>query len=144
VKRPTRGEARRIAVNVARLRDLLRPLQASDRPCLNAPDPAPDRSEGNQVPSGRAANGPARRPQTTPIVQSRRGELETRGMWNHFLIGVLALATGFGLIMIGRPRQGDSPRFLRFNSAPMVYLPAVMVFIAIGIVELFTWALATN
>jgi hypothetical protein len=65
-------------------------------------------------------------------------------MWNHFLIGVLALATGFGLIIIGRPRQGVGPRLLRFESAPTLYPPAVMVFIAIGIAELFAWALATN
>jgi hypothetical protein len=64
-------------------------------------------------------------------------------MWDHFLIGVLALATGFGLIMIGRPRHGISPRFLRFESAPMLS-PAVLVFFAVGIAELFAWALATH
>jgi hypothetical protein len=65
-------------------------------------------------------------------------------MWDHFLISVLALATGFALIMIGRPRHRVGPRFLRFESAPMLYPPAVLVFIAIGIAELFAWALATH
>lgn len=80
--------------------------------------------------------------QATPYSSVLTSELET-GDVDHFLIGVLALAAGFGLFMIGRPRQGVSSRFLRFESAPMLYPPAVFVFIAIGIAELFAWALAT-
>ena len=40
-------------------------------------------------------------------------------MWDDLLIGLLAIATGFGLLMLGLPnRRGESPRFLQGSSLP--------------------------
>jgi hypothetical protein len=57
------------------------------------------------------------------------------------LIAILALAVAVGLFLLGLPnRRAGSPRFLRVHSAPMVYPAVVLVFLAIGIVELVVWA----
>jgi len=66
-------------------------------------------------------------------------------MWEHLLIGLLAVVTGFGLLMLGRPnRRGESPRFLQGSSFPILYPPAVLVFLVVGIAELMAWAATTN
>jgi hypothetical protein len=58
-------------------------------------------------------------------------------MWEHVLIGLLALATGFGLLMLGLPnRRGERPRFLQGSRLPILYPPVVMVFLIVGIAEL--------
>ena len=62
-------------------------------------------------------------------------------MTRDLLIGILSLAAAAVLVVIGRPnRLGKSPRFLQFSAAPMLYPPAVLVFIALGIAELVAWA----
>ena len=62
-------------------------------------------------------------------------------MWDHLLIGLFAIATGFGLLMLGLPnRRGESPRFLRRSSLSILYAPVVLVFLVVGIVELVAWA----
>ena len=39
-------------------------------------------------------------------------------MWDDLLIGLFAIATGFGLLMLGLPnRRGESPRFLQGSSS---------------------------
>ena len=59
------------------------------------------------------------------------------------LIAVISLGLAFGLLLIGMPnRRGDSPRFLQFKAAPMVYPPVVLIFLAIGVVELISWAVS--
>ena len=62
-------------------------------------------------------------------------------MTQDLLIGLLAVAIGAGLLAAGLPnRRGESPRFLQFYAAPMLYPAAVLIFLVIGIVELVAWA----
>jgi hypothetical protein len=53
------------------------------------------------------------------------------------LIGLASLAVAIGLNFVPLPnRRGESPRFLQFQAAPMVYPAVVLVFLAIGVAEL--------
>ena len=46
------------------------------------------------------------------------------------------------LVFIGLPdKDGESPRFLRFNSAMTFYPTIVMIFFAFGVAELLNWYL---
>jgi hypothetical protein len=66
-------------------------------------------------------------------------------MWEHLLIGLLAIATGFGLLMLGSPnRRGGRSRFPQGSWFPALYPPAVMVFLIVGIAELIVWAATTK
>jgi hypothetical protein len=66
-------------------------------------------------------------------------------MSEHLLIGLLAIATGLGLLMLGLPnRRGESPRFLQGSSLPILYPPAVLVFLVVGIAELTAWVATTK
>jgi hypothetical protein len=66
-------------------------------------------------------------------------------MWDHLLIGLFAIATGFGLLMLGLPnRRGESPRFLQGASLSILYAPVVLVFLVVGIAELIAWAATTE
>jgi hypothetical protein len=66
-------------------------------------------------------------------------------MWDHLLIGLFAIATGFGLLMLGLPnRRGESPRFLQGSSLTILYAPVVLVFVVVGIAELIAWAATTE
>ena len=54
-------------------------------------------------------------------------------MWDHLLIGLFAIVTGVGLLMLGLPdRRGESPRFLQGSLSPMLYPPVILVFLARG------------
>jgi hypothetical protein len=62
-------------------------------------------------------------------------------MIQDLLIGIVALIIAAGLFIIGLPNQyGESPRFLQFYAAPMVYPAAVLVFFGLGVAELIPWA----
>lgn len=51
-------------------------------------------------------------------------------------IGLLAIVMAAGLIWAGKPdRAGNSPRFLRFGAAPVLYPPLILVFVALGAAE---------
>jgi hypothetical protein len=64
-------------------------------------------------------------------------------MTQDLLIGIVALATGVGLFAIALPNKyGESPRFLQFYAAPMIYPATVLVFLALGVTELIAWAAA--
>jgi hypothetical protein len=53
-------------------------------------------------------------------------------------IGIAMLLLAALLIYLGRPdREGNSPRFLRFGAALVLYPPAVLVVLAFGAAELF-------
>jgi hypothetical protein len=66
-------------------------------------------------------------------------------MWDHLLIGLFAIATGFGLLMLGLPNsRGESPRFLQGSSLTILYAPVVLVFVVVGIAELIAWAATTE
>ena len=57
------------------------------------------------------------------------------------LIGIVALIIAAGLFLIALPnRYGESPRYLRSYAAPMVYPAAVLIFLALGVAELISWA----
>lgn len=52
-------------------------------------------------------------------------------------IGIVLVAMAIALIVLGLPdRQGNSPRFLRFSAASVLYPPLVLVFIALGTAEI--------
>ena len=58
-------------------------------------------------------------------------------MWEHLLIGLLALVTGFGLLTLGLPnRRGEGPRFLQGSRLPILYPLIVMIFLIVGTAEL--------
>ena len=62
-------------------------------------------------------------------------------MIQDLLIGIVALTIAGGMIVIALPnRYGESPRFLQFYAAPMVYPAAVLIFLALGVAELISWA----
>jgi hypothetical protein len=62
-------------------------------------------------------------------------------MTQDLLIGIVALIAAASLFMVGLPtRHGESPRFLQFYAAPMVYPAVVLIFLALGIAELIVWA----
>jgi hypothetical protein len=69
--------------------------------------------------------------------------LRSRGqdkMTYQLLIGIVALAIGAGLLVIALPnRYGESPRFLQFYAAPMVYPPIVLICVVLGVAELIAW-----
>jgi hypothetical protein len=57
----------------------------------------------------------------------------------HLTIGVVLLAVTAVLIFIGFPkRNGDSPRFLQFGAAIVLYPPLIMITIALGAAEVIT------
>jgi hypothetical protein len=57
------------------------------------------------------------------------------------LVGLVALAVAVVLLVVGLPnRRGESLRFLRSYAAPMLYPAIILVFIAIGVAELISWA----
>jgi hypothetical protein len=62
-------------------------------------------------------------------------------MTQDLLIGIVALVTAAGLFVIALPnRHGESPHFLQFYAAPMIYPAVVLVFLALGVAELSAWA----
>ena len=60
---------------------------------------------------------------------------------NGTITGVVLLAICVALIVYARPNKlGESPRFLQFDAAPMIYTPIVMAFFIFGAAELlYTW-----
>ena len=48
-------------------------------------------------------------------------------------IGVVLLAVGVVLVLIGLPRHGITPRFLRFDAALVLYPGIVMIFLTMGV-----------
>ena len=67
--------------------------------------------------TGEAAD---RRPQCLKCLET------SQSAWFLFVVGVL-------LIIIGIPRHGESPRFLRFEASLVLYPAVVMVFLAFGV-----------
>ena len=57
----------------------------------------------------------------------------------HLTIGVVLLAVTAVLIFVGLPkRNGDSPRFLQFEAAIVLYPPLIMITVALGAAEVIT------
>jgi hypothetical protein len=62
-------------------------------------------------------------------------------MIQDLLVGIVALGIAAGLFVIALPNKyGESPRFLQFYAAPMVYPAVVLVFLTLGLAELIVWA----
>lgn len=60
-------------------------------------------------------------------------------MTEDLVIGAVSLAIAAVLIFLGWPsKSGESPRFLRFQAAMVVYPPIILVFLVGGIAELVT------
>jgi hypothetical protein len=51
-------------------------------------------------------------------------------------IGLVLLIVGVLLIIIGIPKHGQHPRFLRFEASLVVYPAVIMVFLAFGVAML--------
>ena len=65
-------------------------------------------------------------------------------MTQDLLVGLAALAIAIGLFVVGLPNKyGESPRFLQFYAAPMLYPAVVLIFFAIAVAELVAWATPT-
>jgi hypothetical protein len=52
-------------------------------------------------------------------------------------IGFVFIAVGVVLLLIGLPRHGVTPRFLRFDAAVVLYPGFVMIFFALGVAMMF-------
>jgi hypothetical protein len=53
-----------------------------------------------------------------------------------FVVGAAA-----GLFVIALPNKyGGSPRFLQFYAVPSIYPAVVLIFLALGVAELISWA----
>ncbi|MGA8750988.1 MAG: hypothetical protein WB563_19545 [Pseudolabrys sp.] len=65
-------------------------------------------------------------------------------MNNDILIGVVLLAIASGLIFVGLPKAGVSPRFLRFEAAAVLFPPLVLTFLAGGFAELLVGLLRSG
>jgi hypothetical protein len=52
-----------------------------------------------------------------------------------YLIGTALFAAAAVLFFLGLPnRAGESPRFLRFETAPMLYPPLIMALLAFSVI----------
>ena len=58
-------------------------------------------------------------------------------MGSDILVGTASLALAAALVFIGMPdKSGITPRFLRFEIAPLIYPPLILAFLAIGAANL--------
>ena len=56
----------------------------------------------------------------------------------NFAIGAVLLLSAVVLIYLGRPdKEGNSPGFLQFGAALVLYPPAILVVLAFGAAEVF-------
>ena len=54
-------------------------------------------------------------------------------LFGEFAIGVAFVVAAAVLLIIGIPRHGESPRFLRFESSLVLYPPLIMTFLVFGV-----------
>jgi hypothetical protein len=50
-----------------------------------------------------------------------------------FAIGAAFVITAVVLVIIGMPKHGESPRFLRFEASVVLFPPVIMTFLAFGV-----------
>ena len=54
-------------------------------------------------------------------------------MFGDIAIGLVLFVIGVLLVIIGMPKHGESPRFLRWEASLVVYPAVIMVFLAFGV-----------
>ena len=54
-------------------------------------------------------------------------------MLGDIAIGLVLFVIGVLLIIIGIPKHGESPRFLRFEASLVIYPGVIMIFLAFGV-----------
>jgi hypothetical protein len=54
-------------------------------------------------------------------------------MFGDIAIGLVLFIVGVLLVIIGMPKHGESPRFLRWEASLVVYPAVIMVFLAFGV-----------
>ncbi|MGA8947617.1 MAG: hypothetical protein WB497_17070 [Pseudolabrys sp.] len=54
-------------------------------------------------------------------------------MFGDIAIGLVLFVVGVLLVIIGMPKHGESPRFLRWEASLVVYPAVIMVFLAFGV-----------
>ena len=54
-------------------------------------------------------------------------------MLGDIAIGLVFFVVGVLLVIIGIPRHGEHPRFLRFEASLVLYPAVIMVFLAFGV-----------
>ncbi|MGC1922320.1 MAG: hypothetical protein WA706_00620 [Pseudolabrys sp.] len=54
-------------------------------------------------------------------------------MLGDIAIGLVFFVVGVLLVIIGIPRHGEHPRFLRFEASLVLYPAIIMVFLAFGV-----------
>jgi hypothetical protein len=54
-------------------------------------------------------------------------------MFGDIAIGLVSFVIGVLLVIIGIPRHGEHPRFLRFEASLVLYPAIIMVFLAFGV-----------
>ena len=54
-------------------------------------------------------------------------------MFGDIAIGLVLFVIGVLLVIIGMPKNGQQPRFLRFEASLVVYPSVIMVFLAFGV-----------
>ena len=63
-------------------------------------------------------------------------------MSSGILLSMASFGIAAGLLFVGKPdRNGASPRFLRFEAAPIIYPPIILAFLAMGAANLI-WSIA--
>ena len=60
-------------------------------------------------------------------------------MGSDIIVGTISFAVAGVLLFVAMPdRHGVSPRFLRFDAAPILYPPVILVFLAMGAANLIS------
>ena len=54
-------------------------------------------------------------------------------MFGDIAIGLVLFVVGVLLVIIGIPKHGESPRFLRFEASLVLYPAVIMVFLVFGV-----------
>jgi hypothetical protein len=54
-------------------------------------------------------------------------------MLGDLAIGLVLFVIGVLLVIIGMPKHGESPRFLRFEASLVIYPAVIMVFLVMGV-----------
>ena len=54
-------------------------------------------------------------------------------MFGEFAIGAAFVVVAVVLVLIGVPKHGEHPRFLRFDASMVLFPPVIITFLAFGV-----------